>query len=295
MNENKNLVPSKYHSRYPYNSERQYIKLTNVVMHMLKETLEENAGALKAAINDGTRYDSARDNQKQRQSERMTNITRTTHLLESLFDRMKKDIIRKMSLYDTKKVLVAISQRTKKLSILEFKKACRKTLGIDLRDDNFSGKYIEDLMKEWVSDNVDLITTIPHNALNDMKKMVFKNYLDGNTTTSILQEIQNQYGITKRRARLIARDQIGKLNCQITKEQQEKAGCKYYQWDTSGDKRVRKEHKELDGKIFSWDNSHPATNKKGEVIYPGLEIQCRCISLPVFDLDDIPWQEAKGS
>lgn len=290
---NKKLVPSKYHCKYPLNAERQYIRLTNEVMRMLKETIEENAGNLKAAINDGTRYDSATDNKVERKKQRMTFITRTSQALETVFDRMKKDINRKLSLYDTKKMLVAISQRTEKISKLEFKKACKKTIGIDLRDDIFYGKYYEDLMKEWISDNVKLITTIPHTALDDMKQMVFNSYINGETTTNILQSIQKKYGMTKRHAHLIARDQIGKLNGEITKEQQEEAGMKYYQWDTSGDKRVRKEHQELDGKIFSWDNSHPATNKKGEIIWPGKEIQCRCVSLPVFDLDNIPWEIPK--
>lgn len=295
MEDKEKLVASKYHCKYPLNAERQYIRLTNEVMRMLKETIEENAGAIKAAINDGTRYDSATTNKTERKKQRMTSFTRTTHLLESVFDRMKKNVARKLSLYDTKKILVAISQQTEKLSVFEFKKACKRTLGIDLRDDFFTGKYIEGFAKEWISDNVDLIVTIPNDALDDMKRIVFKNYLEGNTTTSILQEIQNRYGMAKRRARLIARDQVGKLNSEVTKFQQEKAGCKYYQWDTSGDKRVRKEHQELDGKIFSWDNSHPARDKKGNIIQPGSPIQCRCVPLPVFDLNDIPWQEIKGS
>lgn len=293
MNNKEKLVPSKYHCKYPLNSERDYVRVTNIVTHILKETIEENIGAIKAAINDGTRFDSAKDNQRKRQSERMTSITRTTHSLESIFDRMKKEISRRLAIYDIKKLVVAISQRTQKLSVNEFKKACKKTLGIDIRDDVFTGSQIEELIEKWVSENVELIKSIPYDALDDVKKTVIKNYFEGNTTTSILQEIQYRYGVTKRRARLIARDQVGKLNGEITKNQQSEAGCKYYQWDTSGDKRVRKEHQELDGKIFSWDNSHPATNKKGEIIWPGKEIQCRCVSLPVFDLDNIPWEIPK--
>ena len=58
MDNNNKLAPSKYHTRYPLNAERDYVRATNIVMKVLKEVLEENAGALKAAINDGTRDDS---------------------------------------------------------------------------------------------------------------------------------------------------------------------------------------------------------------------------------------------
>ena len=290
--EDKRLVPSKYHIKYPANPERDYVRLTNVVMKALKEVLEDNAGRLKVAIGDGTRFDSAKDNEKQRKAMRMTAFSRTSQNIEAVFSQMRKELNTKLGFFDVQKTLVAISQRTQKLSISEFKRACKQTIGLDLRDDYFMGELYDEYLHNWVADNVDLIKTIPHDSLDEMKQIVFKGYVDGNTTTSILQEIQYRYGVTKRRARLIARDQIGKLNSEVTKFQQEKAGCKYYQWDTSGDKRVRKEHQELDGKIFSWDDSHPATNKKGDIIYPGSEIQCRCVALPVFDLDDIPWQSA---
>lgn len=290
--EDKRLVPSKYHIKYPLNSEREYIKLTNVVMHILKETLEANAGALKAAINDGTRYDSARDNQKQRQSERMSNFSRTSQQIESVFKQMWKQLTAKIGFISFVSSLVAISQQTERIAAFEFRKACKKTLGIEFSIEQFGG-ISDELFQKWIKENVELIKTIPFDALDDMKKMVFESYVKGNSTTAIMKQIQDRYGVSKRRARVIARDQIGKLNSEVTKFQQEKAGCKYYQWDTSGDKRVRKEHQELDGKIFSWDDSHPARDKKGNIIYPGLPICCRCVSLPVFDLDNIPWEIPK--
>lgn len=288
--EDKKQVPSRYHSKYPANPERDYIRLTNVIMKALKEVLEENAGRLKTAIGDGTRFDSAKDNEKERKAMRMTAFSRTAQNLEVLFNQMKKELNTKLGFFDVAKSLVAISQRTQKLSIAEFKRACRQTIGLDLRDDYFLGELYEEYMRNWVSDNVDLIKTVPFNALDDMKQIVFKSYVDGNTTTSIIKQIQNKYGMTKRHARFIARDQVAKLNGNITKQQHQSAGVDYYTWDDSGDSRVRKRHRQLNGHVFSWDNSNPARNEKGQVITPGSEYQCRCVPLPVFDVDKIPVQ-----
>lgn len=286
--EDKRLVPSKYHTKYPANPERDYIRLTNTVMKALKEVLENNAGKLKAAIGDGTRYDSAKDNEQERKAMRMTNFARTTQTLEILFNQMKKELATKLAFFDVAKTLVAISQRTQKLSISEFKRACKQTIGIDLRDDYFMGELYDEYLRNWVSDNVDLIKTIPYDSLDDMKQIVFKSYVDGNTTTSILKQIQVKYGKTKRYARFVARDQIAKLNGDITKKQQQSAGVSSYTWDDSGDSRVRKRHHQLNGHVFSWDNRNPARNEKGQVIIPGSDYQCRCCALPVFDMEKIP-------
>lgn len=293
MGDNKNLIPSKYHAKYPANAERDYVRLTNVIMKALKEVLEENAGRLKTAIGDGTRFDSAKDNEKQRKAMRMTAFSRTAQNLEVLFNQMKKELNTKLGFYDVAKTLVAISQRTQKLSISEFKIACKKTIGLDLMDDYFMGELYEEYMRRWVSDNVELIKTVPFNALDDMKQMVFKSYIDGKTTTSIIKQIQERYQMNKRHARFIARDQISKLNGEITKQQQKQAGVSSYVWDDSGDSRVRKRHRALNGHTFSWDNSNPARNEKGQVITPGSDYQCRCVALPVFDLESLPVQAIK--
>lgn len=291
MGDNEKQVQSKYHSKFPANSERDYVRLTNVVMKSLKEVLEDNAGRLKAAIGDGTRFDSiSKDNEKARKAMRMTAFSRTSQNIEAVFNQMKKELNTKLGFFDVAKTLVAISQRTQKLSISEFKRACKQTIGLDLRDDYFMGELYEEYLRNWVSDNVDLIKTIPHNSLDEMKQIVFKSYVDGNTTTSIMQQIQHKYKTTKSYARFVARDQIGKLNGGITKQQHQSAGVSSYTWDDSGDSRVRRRHKELNGHVFSWDNSNPARNEKGQVITPGSDYRCRCCALPVFDLEKLPTQ-----
>ena len=80
--------------------------------------------------------------------------------------------------------------------------------------------------------------------------------------------------VSDSRAKLIARDQVAKLNGELTKERQTDLGVTGYIWRTVGDERVRDEHADNDGQFFTWD-SPPSTGAPGE------DIQCRCWAEPV--------------
>lgn len=88
--------------------------------------------------------------------------------------------------------------------------------------------------------------------------------------------------VSESRAELIARDQTLKLNGDITRVRQQSAGVNSYVWSTSLDERVRDEHAELEGEVFSWD-SPP------EPGHPGQDFQCRCVAIPagIEELDDV--------
>lgn len=51
---------------------------------------------------------------------------------------------------------------------------------------------------------------------------------------------------------------------------------------------MRPTHAELEGKIFDWDNPPPEGN-------PGMPIRCRCVAIPVIDLDKIVTKPVKNS
>ena len=79
----------------------------------------------------------------------------------------------------------------------------------------------------------------------------------------------------KNRASLIAVDQIGKANGQISKMRYQANGLDYYIWQTSGDNRVRPSHIIKDNTKRSWNDSP----------IPGSEIRCRCTAIP--DIDEM--------
>ena len=152
-------------------------------------------------------------------------------------------------------------------------------------EDYYLGEFYVDKLTEWVKENVDLIQTIPNDALGKMKDIVYDGYAKGKTTTRMVKDIQQVYRINKRHATLIARDQTAKLNGQIQQAQQMDAGITEYIWYTTGDSRVRRSHQELNGHKFRWDT--PPMNSDGRACHPGEDYQCRCVALAVFDKDTI--------
>lgn len=166
-------------------------------------------------------------------------------------------------------------------------KDVKATLGIDLLDDYYEGEFYEELLKKWIEDNVALIKTIPQDTLGEMREVILDGYRNGRLTKDIAKEIQHIYGVEKRHAQFIARDQTAKLNAQISRKQQEDAGVKEYVWSTSGDSRVRDSHRALNNKRFRWNDPPVVDIKTGRRCHPGEDYQCRCVPLAVFDYKSI--------
>lgn len=289
-NGGKSTVAAKYVPRYPDSAEREYMRMVNSYMTIEREVLLQYIPELKRILNQGTFYhtDSKKTNEQKRKKARLSAIAKTINELDALFEKVLWAVTSATNLFNLPGILTRLSSLNQKLSIREWKKVVKKTLGIDLLEDYYSGDFYKEILDKWVSDNVDLIKTIPHNSLEKMKDIVYSAYMRGETTTNIVKEIQRQYGMDKRHARLIARDQTAKLNAAITKKQQKDAGVNRYEWSDSNDNRVRSSHHRLNGHIFSWDD--PPETDKGRRCHPGEDYQCRCCALPVFDIDnlDIP-------
>ena len=255
-----------------------------------KEILIKYIPLLKQILNEASQFhtDSKKDNENRRKQSRLSVIDNIIVKLTVLFKSIEKEVEAAAGLFDLKRKIDNIANLGHKFTTSEWKKVIRKTLGINLLEDYYSGDIYKDLLEKWVSDNVDLIKTVQNKSLDKMKEMIYQNYMKGTATTDIVKEIQRQYGMSKRHARLVARDQMAKLNSKITQYQQRDAGIEEYIWSTSEDEQVRDSHRELNGKKFRWDN--PPLNSDGRRCHPGEDYQCRCIASAVIDIDtvDIP-------
>jgi SPP1 gp7 family putative phage head morphogenesis protein len=186
-----------------------------------------------------------------------------------------------------------LAKLTRKLTIKEWKKVCQATLGINVMEDYYMGEFFSEALKEWSVSNVNLVKTIPKETLTNMQNIVLEGYTAGKSNTTIGKEIQEAYGIDRRHAQFIARDQMAKLNADLTRAQQKDAGVEEYVWSTSGDRRVRDRHRELDGKRFKWGDPPIVDKRTGRRAAPGEDYNCRCVALPVFNLSelDLPWEK----
>lgn len=306
----KTEIPSKYIPKYPISVERDYIRMVNrFALEVLKPSLVESLPQLVQIINGDeikapwayqkptghfdakdSRGKQAKKNQEERAKYRRAVLSSVAAELDRWFDSMKATLESSMRSYRMRDRFNIIANANRKLTVKEWKKAIGKTLGINILEDYYDGAFYSEVLEKWVNENVGLITAIPNEMLDDMKRIVLDSYLKGDTVTTITKQIQHCYGITKAHSRLIARDQIGKLNSQITCYQQKQCGINQYIWRTAGDSRVRDSHKELDRKAFDWDHPPVVDRKTGRRCHPGEDYQCRCIAMPVFNLEklDLP-------
>jgi SPP1 gp7 family putative phage head morphogenesis protein len=156
------------------------------------------------------------------------------------------------------------------------------------------------IMEEWTAENVRLIKTIPDEYFGKLQGVVSRGLSEGTLARDMGKEIENLYGVTSRRAQLIARDQTASLNGLITEKRQMGAGIGVYEWSSSRDSRVRDSHADREGKYYAWPGSGMAekviNGRDGKSIKvlelvngkpPGLEIACRCVALPVINVESL--------
>jgi SPP1 gp7 family putative phage head morphogenesis protein len=139
--------------------------------------------------------------------------------------------------------------------------------------------------------NVNLITRASRVFLDQVKGVLRDN--SGAHPETLAKLLEERVGVSRSRAVLIARDQVGKLHGQIIRHRQVEAGIKRFTWSTSRDERVRPSHAELEGKDFSWDDDIREDEMQDYDIadddpddpapVPGSAIQCRCTALPVLE------------
>lgn len=140
-------------------------------------------------------------------------------------------------------------------------------------------KAMQDVAKAAVVENVALIKSIPQQYFTQVEGIVMRGYSRGRDLQEITTELQSRYGITKRRAVLIARDQSNKLNAVTTQARRQELGITEAVWQHShGGKEPRKSHVAADGRKFEIAKG---CFIDGKYILPGEEINCRCVSKSV--------------
>lgn len=145
-------------------------------------------------------------------------------------------------------------------------------LGVDLTP-FYRAADIQDEVDLNITANVGLIKSIPQQYADKLEVLITNSLQTGQTNDELAKEIKKLGQSTDYRARLIAADQMGKINGQINQARQLSMGVETYDWQDSNDDRVRPLCKSHHGKTFRWD-----TPPKGG--HPGQKIKCRCTALP---------------
>lgn len=137
--------------------------------------------------------------------------------------------------------------------------------------------------EQFVHENAASITRLPEELHGDVEAMVQHALSSAMPSPRLAKHIQARFGVTKRHAHLIARDQISKFHAKLNHKRQQELGIERFVWRSVGDDRVRDWHRdELDGNTYSF-NKPPWNEDQTERIMPGDDVQCRCSAEPVFD------------
>lgn len=135
--------------------------------------------------------------------------------------------------------------------------------------------------EQFIHENVALIKRIPESLHADVEVMVQRAVSSARPSPKLAEHIQARFGVSKRHARLIARDQLSKFHAKVNHRRQRELGVNKFIWRSVEDERVRETHQEFDGNTYHYDN--PPENEDGESVLPGDDVQCRCSADPIFD------------
>jgi SPP1 gp7 family putative phage head morphogenesis protein len=169
----------------------------------------------------------------------------------------------------------------------QFKQSIKTVVGVDPISKN---QGYQTLIQSWSKENSRLITSIQANLLDDVAGVTQRGMSAGKSINDISKEIKDRFGVTKSRARTIARTETAKLNSNLTKVRNQELGIKTYTWVTANDgERVRPSHRELHNLLCSWSDDTICSRDNGKtwikrksigafVGKPGDDINCRCTS-----------------
>lgn len=148
-------------------------------------------------------------------------------------------------------------------------------------------------IKSRISDNVDLITRIPAEYLDKVKKSVNDSLKKGNGLADLVPAMEERYGEAKRHARLVALDQTRKAYTAINTAKMKANGITKFEWvHSGGSQEPRPYHLHspanggLNGGIFDINDPPIIDQKTGERGLPGDDYNCRCTMRPIVTFDD---------
>lgn len=173
----------------------------------------------------------------------------------------------------------------------QYSKTMNSVLGVDIF---LEEPWLEPQLEIFVNQNTQLIENLTANEIERVSGIIQRAIQEGASYESTVINIEKSFGITRRHARLIARDQVSKLNASLTKLRQQEAGVSEYVWQTAGDERVRADHRALNGKTCRWDDPTVYLDEKtnkwvkrssigGTNVHVGTDVNCRCIAIPIIE------------
>lgn len=164
----------------------------------------------------------------------------------------------------------------------QFKKADLASLGFDLKF-SYHSRRERAIFNSIVEQNVNLIKSIASQHLTQVKGVVLRGIETGHDLGRMTEDLRGTFGVTERRAAMIARDQTAKASNNLSRQRLLDYGITKGKWlHTSAGKTYRDSHVEMDGEIYDIEQGCYDPDY-GDYIQPGELVNCHCVCIPVID------------
>lgn len=222
--------------------------------------------------------------------------------LEQLMTSFNLSLSQSQDLNKTKATIQLIGAQVNNQNSDELQRVIKQMFNIDMRSYE---PWLKSTMSSFLKEGVSMVKDLSVKTEKDLFSLIQREIKQGKRVESIKKDIisgtdlkAGYFSSVKKRAELVARDQVGKLNGQLNRMRQKDLGINIYIWRTTEDERVRESHRVLDGKYCSWDDptvyadtleealsgKWKSRNSIGAYIGdPGEDYQCRCNGEPVFE------------
>lgn len=168
----------------------------------------------------------------------------------------------------------------------KFNEAARAAMGIDVAG-VLMRERLTTTIEAAVQRNVAAIRGLTSDVARRLEAKLLDALTKGVNNRDLAKIIAREFGIGRKRAELIARDQAASFNGDLNRIRQQAMGVTEYVWSTSMDERVRgnpegrypgarPSHWAREGKTFKW--SDPPSDG-----HPGQPINCRCTARAVIE------------
>lgn len=161
---------------------------------------------------------------------------------------------------------------------------------------------LRQVLRASIEENVMYISDLPVKYSGQVRGAVYRTVTGGGTLKDLQVSLRKYAGMTARRAKLVATDQINKAFVNISAQRMKQAGITKYMWvHTNAGKTYRPYHKRkwdgvsgkknghpngLNGFIFDMEHQPIIDEKTGERGLPGQLPFCHCDLAPVITFDD---------
>lgn len=202
--------------------------------------------------------------------------------VQASLGRMNRELVSRVSDGKISRAVDAAGAEVQRSNRANFDRQIEKAIGKKFR----AKPRIGDALRSYRGETIRRIKSVRDTVIPTLSKDVAHAYANGWTDEQLAdhwieQGLPVEFGTVEGRARVLATDQLNKLNGEVTRKVHASLGLKTYKWRKSiGKKRPRPHHAARHGKIFAW--AKPPSGG-----HPGTEVMCGCGADAVLDDDAI--------